>query len=334
MTVSIFGSTINGLATENSDMDLCITSPEMKDISDYKRIYLENESNSIFNMDVLAKKLRSHGMCNITVVKKARVPICTFQDQQYGIDCDINVNNCLGIENTNLSVEYMKLDSRVKPFLFAFRLFVKSKGINDCRKGFIGTCAYTMIGLHYLMFVQKPPVIPCLQKLTDAICKSPDCHFKTARPIGGCDVRYHDCVYIENVMSNCFINTLSVRRNDSTIWHSSNGKNVGELIIEVFQWLSSTQNILKPMSITSNGHIPREMNWRKHDAIFPDPFDLTRNIISTCTAIGARVISQEFERAYNHLRRGSNFVSVLNVNDRVPRPIDPKSMEYRFGPRR
>ncbi|GAA5796371.1 hypothetical protein HPULCUR_001742 [Helicostylum pulchrum] len=87
------------------------------------------------------------------------------------------------------------------------------------------------------------------------------------------------------------------------------------------------------MSITSNRHISREIKWRKHDAIFPDPFDLTRNIVGTCTAIGARVISQEFEKADNQLRRGSDFASVLNVNDRVQRPINPKSMEYRFGHR-
>ncbi|GAA5796370.1 hypothetical protein HPULCUR_001741 [Helicostylum pulchrum] len=234
MTVSIFGSTINGLATENSDTDLCISSPEMKDISDYKRTCLENASNSIFNMDFLAKQLISHGMSNITAIKKARFPICTFRDQQYGVDCDINVNNCLGIENTGLVVEYMKLDLRVKPFLFALRLFVKAKGVHDCKKGFIGTYAYTMIGLHYLMFVQDPPVIPCLQKLSGVICKYPNCHFKTATPITGYDIRYHDCVYIENAKSNNFINRSSVRRDDSTIWRSSNGKNSGELIIEIF----------------------------------------------------------------------------------------------------
>lgn len=105
----------------------------MKDISDYKRSCLEATSNSVFNMDFLAKKLRSHGMNTITVVKKARVPICTFWDQEYNVVCDINVNNCLGIENTHLVVEYMKLDSRVKPFLFALKLFVKSKGIHDCK---------------------------------------------------------------------------------------------------------------------------------------------------------------------------------------------------------
>lgn len=146
------------------------------------------------------------------------------------------------------------------------------------RKGFVGTYAYTMIGLHYLMFVLDQPVIPCLQKLSGAICKSPNCHFRTAKSITSYDIRYHDCVYIENTASNSFTSKLSVRRDDSTIWRSSNDKNVGELITGVFQWLSSTQNILKPMSITSNGHIAREMNWRKHDAIFPDPFDLTRNI--------------------------------------------------------
>lgn len=136
-----------------------------------------------------------------------------------------------------------------------------------------------MIGLHYLMFVQNPPVIPCLQRLTGTVCKPLNWHFNTATPVAGCDVRYHDCVYIENVMSNGFTNKLSIRRDDSTIWRGSNGKNVSELIIEVFKWLSSTQNILKPMSITSNGHISRESNWRKHDAVFPDPFDLTRNIV-------------------------------------------------------
>lgn len=136
-----------------------------------------------------------------------------------------------------------------------------------------------MIGLHYLMFVQDPPVIPCLQNLLGAVCISSKCRFKTSRYIMGCDVRYHDCVFIENTRGDTFVSGLPARNSDSTVWRSRNEKEVGQLVTEIFEWLSFTQNILRPMSITTSGHIAREMNWRKHDAIFPDPFSSATNIV-------------------------------------------------------
>lgn len=118
-------------------MDLCIVCPEIVNISVYNKSILESRSDSIFNMDYLSDQLRSIGMINITSIKKARVPICTFKDPEYGITCDINVGNILGIENTNLILQYMKIDSRVKPFLFALKLFVKSKEIQNSKFFFL-----------------------------------------------------------------------------------------------------------------------------------------------------------------------------------------------------
>lgn len=114
-------------------MDLCITCPDMKDISAYTRSTLEEHPKSIFNMRFLAQKLRDIGMVDVVPIKRARVPICTFRDPEYGVRCDINVNNLLGMENTSLIVQYCNLDSRVRPFLFALKTFVKTKEISDCK---------------------------------------------------------------------------------------------------------------------------------------------------------------------------------------------------------
>lgn len=50
----------------------------------------------------------------------------------------------------------------------------------------------------------------------------------------------------------------------------------------------------------------------------------------SCTAIGANVICQEFKQACDKLNRGLTFKDTLSKNDLVNRPLDPKSMNYRY----
>lgn len=168
-------------------------------------------------MRYLARKLREIGMDQVEAVNDAVVPICKSRDPKYNIYCDINTINLLGIENTRLIIQYIHLDARVGPFLFTLKLFIKSKEINNCkysvsaaiwypslthcilaRKGYVSSYAFILMGLHFLMFVQKPALIPCLQNLKDATCLSPNCNFSRRTCVDGCNVRYHDCVLVEN----------------------------------------------------------------------------------------------------------------------------------------
>lgn len=128
-------STATGLADANADIDLCISGPSLGSSSDYPS--LRRQSGSVYNMNFLASKLRAIGMDHVVAINEATVPICKFRDPQSNIYCDINTNNLMGIENTNLIIQYMHLDTRVRPFLFALKLFIKSKEINNCKYKFV-----------------------------------------------------------------------------------------------------------------------------------------------------------------------------------------------------
>ncbi|KAJ3230827.1 hypothetical protein HDU78_008089 [Chytriomyces hyalinus] len=65
-----FGSTVNGLGSQSSDVDLCLTTPW----KDHKR--------GISNMFVLANFFKKHGMVKVFTVSKAKVPICKFYDPE------------------------------------------------------------------------------------------------------------------------------------------------------------------------------------------------------------------------------------------------------------
>lgn len=128
------------------------------------------------------------------------------------------------------------------------------------------------------MFVQNPPVIPCLQELTNATCISADCNNRQNRKVAGHSVAYHDCVRIFNTVTNLYDSQTTNPITNPTIWYGRNEKNVGDLVLELFTWMSQRPNLLKPMSLSTNAQLRRLIGWRMHDAVFPDPFVPTRNI--------------------------------------------------------
>ena len=81
------------------------------------------------------------------------------------IQCDINVNNSLAIENTRLVKLYVDIDERVRPLAMIIKYWAKSRLLNDAAGG--GTLtSYTWI-LMVINFLQTrdPPILPSLHKI-------------------------------------------------------------------------------------------------------------------------------------------------------------------------
>jgi hypothetical protein len=138
--------------------------------------------------------------------------------------------------------------------------------------------AYLLMGLHYLMHVQSPPVLPSLHNLTDAACKSPVCRSKSNLEIDHWSVAYHDCVVIENTVDKRLSITGRLDKN-STLWPSTNGKGVDELFIGFLEHFSTKQNLFAKMSITEHPSaikVPEE--WKESKAVIQDPFHLKKNV--------------------------------------------------------
>ncbi|KAI7889060.1 uncharacterized protein EV154DRAFT_515701 [Mucor mucedo] len=313
LQVSTFGSTATGLGTDNADLDLCISGPCFQPLDD--PIKLKKTEGSIYNMTFLARKLRKIGMRQVKPITAAHVPICKFRDPRFKINCDINTNNLHGIENTNMIIQYMHLDTRIRPVLFALKLFIEAKEINNTRRGFLNSYAFILIALHYLMYVQEPPVIPCLQNLSLKSCITGTCNNNEKRTIQGRDVRYHSCIRVVNTMAPQFDSKTVSQDNNPTLWYGKNTKNVGDLILELFAWMSNPFNLVKPMSLTINGHVHLPWGWKGSQVVFPDPFDPDRNIARSCTSAGVETISQEFKLACDTLNKGLKFMDVLKPNN-------------------
>ncbi|KAI9338951.1 hypothetical protein DFJ73DRAFT_603047, partial [Zopfochytrium polystomum] len=149
-----FGSTVNGLGTSRSDVDLCLTTP------------WEDPVNSICNMHVLASCLRANGMTKICTVTKAKVPICKFFDPELRISCDINVNNTIALRNTTLVKLYVELDPRVRPVILIIKHWAKQRVLNDetAKGGTLSSYCWVMMVLNFLQ-TRDPPIIPCLHQL-------------------------------------------------------------------------------------------------------------------------------------------------------------------------
>ncbi|KAJ1915080.1 hypothetical protein H4219_004508 [Mycoemilia scoparia] len=141
----IFGSSVNGLGTSSSDVDICLTTG-----------YAEIE-----DVVFLSKALRRHGIETVCI-PNARVPIIKAWDPQLRIASDINVNNTIALYNTRMIQTFVAIDSRVKPFVMAIKNWAKSRKINDAAQGgTLSPYAWVNLALNFLQ-MRSPPILPVL----------------------------------------------------------------------------------------------------------------------------------------------------------------------------
>ena len=130
--VNVFGSTGNDLGTTDSDVDVCLT-------TDWKE--LEHVCS-------LAELLAKHGMEKVVCVSSAKVPIVKVWDPQLEIACDMNVNNPIALENTELIRAYVGLDTRVRPLAMIIKHWAKKRILNDA--GMLSSTDCSFITDHFL----------------------------------------------------------------------------------------------------------------------------------------------------------------------------------------
>jgi predicted nucleotidyltransferase len=121
--VNVFGSTGNTLGTSDSDVDICITT----DCREMERVCN------------IAELLAKHGMEKVVCVSSAKVPIVKVWDPELQVACDINVNNPLALENTQLVRTYVSIDSRVRPLAMIIKYWAKRRILNDAGMLLSGT---------------------------------------------------------------------------------------------------------------------------------------------------------------------------------------------------
>lgn len=146
--VHVFGSSGNLLCTDQSDVDICIT-------TDWKELE---------GVCMIADLLARSGMKEVICVSNAKVPIVKILDPELNLACDMNVNNTLALENTRMIKTYVEIDPRVRPLAMIIKHWTKRRIVNDAALG--GTLSsYTWICM-IINFLQsrEPPVLPSLHQ--------------------------------------------------------------------------------------------------------------------------------------------------------------------------
>jgi DNA polymerase sigma len=121
--VVVFGSSGNQLGTTDSDVDICIT-------TDWTEL----------DVCALAELLASSGMERVVCVSSAKVPIVKCWDPVLQLACDLNVNNTVALENTELIRAYVSLDDRVRPLAMIIKHWTRRRMLNDAGRQISLTC--------------------------------------------------------------------------------------------------------------------------------------------------------------------------------------------------
>ncbi|TVY92892.1 Poly(A) RNA polymerase [Lachnellula willkommii] len=146
--VHVFGSSGNLLCTDESDVDVCIT-------TNWKELE---------GVCIIAELLAKNGMEKVICVSTAKVPIVKIWDPETRLACDMNVNNVEALENTRMIKTYVQIDPRVRQLAMIIKHWTKRRIVNDAGFG-LTISSYTWICM-IINFLQSrsPPILPALHQ--------------------------------------------------------------------------------------------------------------------------------------------------------------------------
>lgn len=138
ISYTYYKSSETGLAFSNSDVNISITVP--KDIfeedapfRDFSIPLLLEWTNSIYDLEYLARCLEDIGMVDTQTIMESGHPICKFKDPKTNLVCTLGVDYRLGYESAQLIREYFSLDQRIKPLVAVVLYFTRLQNINQCK---------------------------------------------------------------------------------------------------------------------------------------------------------------------------------------------------------
>ncbi|KAF9347646.1 hypothetical protein BGX26_000886 [Mortierella sp. AD094] len=235
-----FGSSGNGLALANADMDVCVflnsqqRAEEVSPVEFVERIGDRLEKDNEFE--------------NILQLKRARVPIVKLNHIN-GIACDIGYQNDLAIWNTRLLRAYCRIDTRVRDVVVVIKKWAKCRKINNPYTGSLSSYAYVLLVIHVL---QRQGVLPNLQSIVAGNGKIP----------------YWDC----QGFNRYFFEDIP---NLARYWQptpEATRQSVGELLYEFFRYFASEFRYASHVvSIRSGGLLTKEAKEWTKDYTHPHP---------------------------------------------------------------
>ncbi|KAJ3998863.1 hypothetical protein F5050DRAFT_1805559 [Lentinula boryana] len=158
--VSLFGSTLYGVFTPNSDLDMIILDPDRPNGQRIRKVA------PIYGIRNLAKNFRKAGFTQVVAVPKAKVPIVKFYDPVTNLYGDINANERLGLFNSRLIKHYCDIQPLLRPMLAFIKGWAKPLGLNKpgIEDGPPTFSSYALT-LMTIAFLQNIRLVPNLQDI-------------------------------------------------------------------------------------------------------------------------------------------------------------------------
>lgn len=175
LKVAAFGSSVTGLITNSSDLDLVLLDPTRpfgvgtpSELCVQPNTHVRHSggmpewysTNQVANAIRASSKFRS-----IVPISSASVPIVKMVHRKHGIPADININERFGLFNSQLICAYADLQpDLVRPLIFFLKHWYGQRELNDPagKRGNMTFSSYT-IALMALQVLQIEGVLPNLQ---------------------------------------------------------------------------------------------------------------------------------------------------------------------------
>ncbi|KAJ1667724.1 hypothetical protein IW140_001218 [Coemansia sp. RSA 1813] len=284
--IHVFGSSVNGLGTSRSDVDICLTT----------------EHRELENVFLLNKALRKHGM-RTYCVPQARVPIVKAWDPELRVASDININSTIALHNTRMIQTFVAIDSRVRPFVMAVKHWTKCRELNDAAfGGTLSPYAWVNVALNFLQ-TRSPPILPVLHPPSASLSAQ-----ETTRE-GNLDLAFND--NIDELRGFGLANTESL----GFLLYAFFRRYAYE-----FDYRYQVVSLRHGCTLTKT-----QKGWDtgRPSRIFciEEPFLTWLNLGHSANTTSVEGIRQEFKRGFQILRNGGSFEMVCEAYKRPQRSL-------------
>ncbi|KAJ2437954.1 hypothetical protein GGF42_008459, partial [Coemansia sp. RSA 2424] len=288
--IHVFGSSVNGLGTSRSDVDICLTTGHRE----------------LENVFVLSKALRKYGM-RTYCVPHARVPIVKAWDSELRIASDINVNNTIALHNTRMIQTFVAIDARVRPFVMAIKHWSKCRELNDAAfGGTLSPYAWVNLAVNFLQ-TRKPPILPVIHPPATALSAKDSMHG------GELDLKFND--NIDELRGFGLANTESLGYLLYAFFRTYAFE---------FDYRHQVVSLRHGCFLTKE-----QKGWDtgRPSRIFciEEPFSTWLNLGHSANTTSVEGIRHEFQRAFVILRDGGSYDEVCEVYQRAQRELSSTS---------
>ncbi|KAK9487350.1 hypothetical protein V1527DRAFT_450526 [Lipomyces starkeyi] len=293
-----FGSTENLLCSNDSDVDVCIS-------TSWRR--LENTC-------MLAQFWANHKMERVICVPGAKVPIVKIWDPEYDVACDMNVNNTLALENTKMIKTYVQIDWRVRPLAMIIKHWTKQRELNDAAGGgTLSSYSWICLIINFLQ-LRTPAILPVLHQIGSGS--------RPEKVVNGVDISF--CDDLERIAGYGEVNTESIGQLLFGFfkWYAYD-----------FDYDRHVVSVRHGRLLSKS-----EKGWdtlQNNRFCIEEPLVTSRNLGNTVDDISAKGILQEFRRAYGILSSEANLDKCVKrfefPQDDIPHAIGENGLGLIMG---